>query len=319
MSASSTESNWKKTAELRGQIREKAPSAPRKGPLRFVFVILGVLILVWCFDGANFRLNELVRDSPKIGETIRRMLPPDFHRVQDPAAYSVPPSMSATQLILPLPLTPAQEQLKRRWWNNTFPNTIVGATIQTIQMAMTGTVLALLLAFPLAFLAASNTSPHPLVYQVTRFCINFLRTVPDLALGLIFVAAVGLGPFAGTLALAVHTMTVLTKLLSESVENIDGGVVEAIRATGGNYFQTLSFAVLPQMLPDLISFTLYRFETNIRAASVLGLIGAGGIGHLLNTSFRTFQYQEAATVVLILIVLVMGVDWVSARLRKWVI
>ena len=186
-------------------------------------------------------------------------------------------------------------------------------------MALAGTVIAVFFAFPLAFLAASNTSPHPLIYQSVRFVINLLRTIPDLALGLIFVAAVGLGPFAGTLALGMHTMTVLTKLLSESVENIDGGVVEAIRATGANYYQTLSFAVLPQMLPDLISFTLYRFETNIRAASVLGLIGAGGIGQLLNSAFKTFEYQEAATIVAILIILVMLVDAFSARLRRWVI
>jgi len=140
----------------------------------------------------------------------------------------------------------------------------------------------------------------------------------DLALGLLFVAAVGLGAFAGTLALAIHTGDVLGKLLSESVENIDEGVVEAIRATGAGYGQILSFAVLPQILPDLISFTLYRLETNIRAASVLGLIGAGGIGYLMNTSFRTFQYQEAAAIVLVLIALVMLVDHLSSRLRSLV-
>jgi phosphonate transport system permease protein len=136
---------------------------------------------------------------------------------------------------------------------------------------------------------------------------------------LLFVAAVGLGAFAGTLALAIHTATVLGKLLSESVENIDEGVVEAIRATGAGYGQILSFAVLPQILPDLISFTLYRLETNIRAASVLGLIGAGGIGYLMNTSFRTFQYQEAAAIVLVLIALVMLVDHLSSRLRSLVV
>ena len=121
------------------------------------------------------------------------------------------------------------------------------------------------------------------------------------------------------LALAIHTATVLGKLLSESVENIDEGVVEAIRATGAGYTQILSFAVLPQILPDLISFTLYRLETNIRAASVLGLIGAGGIGYLMNTSFRTFQYQEAAAIVLVLIALVMLVDYLSSRLRTLVV
>ena len=176
-----------------------------------------------------------------------------------------------------------------------FPQTVVGATLETVQMALAGTFMALVVAFPLGFLAARNTTPHPLVYRSVRTILNLLRTTPDLALGLLFVAAVGLGAFAGTLALAIHTATVLGKLLSESVENIDEGIVEAIRATGAGYTQIVSFAVLPQILPDLISFTLYRLETNIRAASVLGLIGAGGIGYLMNTSFRTFQYRGSSS------------------------
>jgi len=206
-----------------------------------------------------------------------------------------------------------------RWWNNIFPNTIIGATIQTIQMALAGTFIALVLAFPLGFLAARNTTPHKSVYYILRGCLNLIRTIPDLALGLIFVSAVGLGAFSGTLALAIHTTSVLAKLLSESIENIDEGVVDAIKATGATYTQILSYAVLPQMLPDLISFTLYRFETNIRAAAILGLIGAGGIGYLMTNAFRTFQYQEAAAIVIILILLVITVDTLSARLRKMVI
>lgn len=314
-----TEPRWQQTGELREQVKTQAPERPRKGPKYFFALLLTLLVLFWAFDGANFRVDVLIKESPKIAETVQRMLHPDFKRIQNPESYSIPKGLSVADLLLPMPLEGNKVTLKRRWWNNAFPNTIVGAMIQTIQMALAGTVLALLFAFPLAFLAASNTSPHKFVYSGTRLVINFMRTIPDLALGLVFVAAVGLGPFAGTLALAVHTMTVLTKLLSESIENIDNGVVEAIRTTGANYFQILSFAVLPQMLPDLISFTLYRFETNIRSASVLGLIGAGGIGHLLNTAFRTFNYPEASAIILILIILVMGVDFASARLRKWVI
>lgn len=314
-----TDPNWKQTGELRAHVRAQAPPRPRKGPLTAVTTLVAALVVIWAFEGSNFHLGELIKDAPKMGDTLARMVPPDFKQVSDIRTYSFPEQLSMGELALPMPLNAEKAKIKRRWWNNTFPNTIVGAILQTIQMALAGTLLALLFAFPLCFLTAGNTSPHPLVYRGVRFIINFLRTVPELALGLLFVSAVGLGPLAGTLALAVHTMTVLTKLLSESAENIDQGVVEAIRATGANYFQTLSFAVLPQMLPDLISFTLYRFETNIRAASVLALIGAGGIGNLLNTSFRTFQYQSAATIVLILIVLVMAVDWCSSRLRKWVI
>ena len=297
----------------------EAPPAPRRGAFFYLAAALAFLVLIWSFQGAKIRPAELFQGIPQIFITVGRMLPPDFSKVTDADSYFFPDSLSSSELLLPLPVDENQARAKRRWWDNTFPQTIIGATLETVQMALAGTFLALLVAFPLGFLAARNTTPHRLVYNGVRLVLNFLRTIPDLALGLLFVAAVGLGAFAGTLALAIHTATVLGKLLSESVESIDEGIVEAIRATGASYTQILSFAVLPQILPDLISFTLYRLETNIRAASVLGLIGAGGIGYLMNTSFRTFQYQEAAAIVLVLIVLVMLVDYLSSRLRSLVV
>lgn len=293
----------------------ETPPRPKHGKKWFLGVAIGLLLLLWSFDGAKIRPGELVDGIPQVFATFSRMFPPDFAKVTDRKNYFLPENLSLTELILPLTLDANRAQARRRWWTNIFPQTVVGATLETIQMALAGTFLALVVAFPLGFLAARNTTPHPLVYFGVRWSLSLVRTVPDLALGLLFVAAVGLGPFAGTLALAIHTATVLGKLLSESVENIDEGVVEAMRATGAGYSQILSFAVLPQILPDLISFTLYRLETNIRAASVLGLIGAGGIGYLMNTSFRTFQYQEAAAIVVVLIAVVMLVDHLSSRLR----
>jgi phosphonate transport system permease protein len=307
------------TRESDETIRGEAPPAPHRGARFYLLVVLAGAVLLWSFQGAKIRPAELVQGIPQIFITIGRMLPPDFTRVMDPKGYFLPDELSPVELLLPVPLSADEARAKQRWWDNTFPQTIVGATLETVQMALAGTFLALVVAFPLGFLAARNTTPHPSVYQGIRLVLNLLRTIPDLALGLLFVAAVGLGAFAGTLALAIHTATVLGKLLSESVENIDEGVVEAVRATGAGYTQILSFAVLPQILPDLISFTLYRLETNIRAASVLGLIGAGGIGYLMNTSFRTFQYQEAAAIVLVLIALVMLVDYLSSRLRSLVV
>lgn len=297
-------------------IFREAPPAPKKGARFFLLLMAFFLVLLWSFQGAKIRPGELVQGIPQIFVTLGRMLPPDFSKVSDSKSYFFPEGLPFAALLLPLPVSEEQARVKQRWWDNTFPQTIVGATIETIQMAFAGTFLALIVAFPVGFLAARNMTPHPAVYRATRIVLNFFRTIPDLALGLLFVAAVGLGAFAGTLALFIHTATVLGKLLSESVENIDEGVVEAIRATGAGYTQILAFAVVPQVLPDLISFTLYRLETNIRAAAVLGLIGAGGIGYLMNTSFRTFQYQEASAIVLVLIVLVMVVDYASYRLRK---
>jgi phosphonate transport system permease protein len=297
----------------------EAPSRPGRGKKFFFATTAGIMLLLWSFQGAKIRPAELVEGVPQIFVTLGRMLPPDFSRMTELKNYYLPPDLTWTELLLPLPVEEGARRARERWWNNTFPQTVIGATLETVQMALAGTFLALVVAFPIGFFAARNTTPHRWIYYGVRALLNLVRTIPDLALGLLFVAAVGLGAFAGTLALAIHTATVLGKLLSESVENIDEGVVEAIRATGASYAQILSFAVLPQVLPDLISFTLYRLETNIRAASVLGLIGAGGIGYLMNTSFRTFQYQEAAAIVLVLIALVMLVDYLSSRLRNLVV
>jgi len=282
-------------------------------------VAISLLLIMWSFQGAKIRPAELVNGLPQIFRTLARMLPPDFSKITEAQNYFLPERMTWTELLLPVPLEEPAGRARERWWTHTFPQTVIGATVETVQMALAGTFLALLVAVPIGFLAARNTTPHPSVYYGIRAALNCVRTIPDLALALLFVAAVGLGAFAGTLALTIHTTTVLGKLLSESVENIDEGIVEAIRATGAGYTQTLSFAVLPQVLPDLISFALYRLETNIRAASVLGLIGAGGIGYLMSASFRTFQYQEAAAIVLVLIGLVMLVDYLSSRLRKVVL
>lgn len=302
-----------------GVVLEDAPPEPKRSARFYVLVAIVLVVLAWSFQGAKIRPSELIEGIPQIFVTLGRMLPPDFSKITNSKNYFFPENMTPTELLLPLPLEESTKEARQRWWNNTFPQTVAGATLETVQMALAGTFLALVVAFPIGFLAARNTTPHPMVYYSVRGALNFVRTIPDLALGLLFVAAVGLGAFAGTLALAIHTATVLGKLVSESVENIDEGVVEAIRATGAGYAQIVSFAVLPQVLPDLISFTLYRLETNIRAASVLGLIGAGGIGYLMNTSFRTFQYQEAAAIVLVLIALVMLVDYLSSRLRNLVV
>lgn len=275
-------------------------------------------LLVWAFTGVQGNLLELVQGRSQMMDTLGRMLPPDFSQVTDPKVYDKPPELSVPELLLPVPMEIDKAKTKEYWWANTFPQTIVGATVQTIQMAVAGTFLALLVAFPLGFLAARNTSPHPVVYHLVKLITNFCRTIPDIAIGLVLIAAIGLGPFAGTLALAFNTASVLIKLFAESIENIDDGVVEALKATGAKHVQVLSYAVVPQVMPSFISFLLYRLEANIRVAAVLGLIGAGGIGFLMNTDFRMFQYPQAAMTVAVLIVLVMIVDYASAQLRKMV-
>ena len=188
-------------------------------------------------------------------------------------------------------------------------------TIETISMGLWGTLLAAIVSVPLAILASDNICPQWIVFPVRRF-LDSLRAINEVVFALVFVVAVGLGPFAGVLALFVHTAGVLGKLFSEAIETIEQGPVEGIRATGASKMQEIIFGVIPQVLPLWTSFTLYRFESNVRSASVLGIVGAGGIGISLYQSFRSFKYPKVCAILIILIVSVGIIDTVSARLRK---
>ncbi|HUG36221.1 MAG TPA: phosphonate ABC transporter, permease protein PhnE [Candidatus Limnocylindrales bacterium] len=165
-------------------------------------------------------------------------------------------------------------------------NAVRGAT-QTLAIAVVGTGMSALLALPLGFAAARNVAPGWLFYSA-RSALNLFRAIDTLVYALFFVAAVGLGPFPGVLAVIAYTTTVLAKLYSEAIETIDPGPVEAVQATGASPLQVLRFGVLPQLVPQFLSFTLYRFETNVRAAAILGFVGAGGIGFYIQTcAFRS--------------------------------
>lgn len=188
--------------------------------------------------------------------------------------------------------------------------------IITIKMAMWGTVLATLAAVPLSILAARNTSPHPIIYQVTRRSLDFIRGLNEFVLALIFVAAVGLGPFPGILALAVGTAGVLAKLISEGIEVVDPGQVEAVRATGAKGLQVFTHGIWPQVVPHTVSMILYRFESNVRSATVLGLVGAGGIGLYVTESIRSFNFKAGCTVIIVILISVFIVDFISAQVRK---
>jgi len=184
----------------------------------------------------------------------------------------------------------------------------------TVEIALLGTAVAAVLALPLGFLSARNVAPTPIFYPA-RAVLNFFRSVDTLVYALIFVAAVGLGPFPGVLAVIAYTTTSLAKLYSEAIEGIEPGPVDAITATGATRLQILRFGVLPQVLPLFLSYVLYRLETNIRAATVLGFVGAGGIGFYLQTYLRMIDYPAASTVLLVTVLMVMAVDFVSSRLR----
>jgi phosphonate transport system permease protein len=159
-------------------------------------------------------------------------------------------------------------------------------------------------------------SPTRPLYWLNRNVMNVLRTMPDLFWAMLFASAVGFGPFAGSLALTVFTVAVVSKLTSESIESIDMGLTEAVRAAGGNWLETVFFSVLPQAMPQYVSYVLYAFELNVRASTVLGLVGAGGIGMVLNTQRTTFQYDRVTMIVLFVFLVVLVIEQVSAAARR---
>ncbi len=245
-----------------------------------ILVILLMMAVYWYSAvGSELSFTALIQGAPHIVDIISRMLPPNFLLVRS----------------------------------------LIKPTLETIQVAVWGTTLAVVIALPLGFLAARNVTPHPVFYMISRLILNAQRAISELVFALIFVAAVGLGPFPGVLALAVHSAGQLGKFYAEAVENIDPGPVEALEATGANKIQTLVFSVVPQVLPEFVTYTLYRWEVNVRAATVLGLVGAGGIGFELMKSMRLFKYQDTSMILLVILLTVSVLDYVSSRIRKRII
>ncbi len=262
--------------------REKVLELPKPELKRSVMNVLGwglfALILMWSWDGADMRPMELIRDSGNMVKFVEGFFPPNFVEWE---IY-------------------AQEMLI------------------TIQLAVWGTVLAVICSIPCGILSSENIAPWWIVQPMRRL-MDAARAINEIVFAMLFVVAVGLGPFAGVLALWVHTTGILAKLFSEAVEAIDPSPVEGIRATGATRLEEVIYGVIPQVLPLWISYSLYRFESNVRSATVLGIVGAGGIGMILWEVIRGFQYAETAAIVIIIVVSVSILDIISQRLRKLVI
>jgi phosphonate transport system permease protein len=234
--------------------------------------------LVWSWHGADIRPMALWADSANMATFARDFFPPDFH---DWRIY-------------------------------------VSEMIITLQIALWGTVLAVVCAVPLGLLCAQNLVPA-WVYQPVRRAMDACRAINEMVFAMLFIVAVGLGPFAGVMALWVHTTGVLAKLFAEAAEAIDPRPVEGIRATGASAAEEILYGVIPQVLPLWISYSLYRFESNVRSASVVGMVGAGGIGVILHEVIRGFEYAQTSAVLLIIIASVTLIDVISARIRAWAI
>jgi phosphonate transport system permease protein len=237
-----------------------------------------VAVLWWSAAGAQLSVSTLIDGLPWISDFLGRMLPPNF-------AY--------------------MEKLLR-------------PAVETLQIAIWGTLLGVVLALPVCFFAARNLSPHPAIFHALRQVLNVMRGINEIILALIFVAAVGLGPFAGVLAIAIHGAGMLGKFFAEAIEEIDDGPLDALRSAGASTWQRIVFGVLPQVLPAWIGVVLYRLETNIRVSTVLGMVGAGGIGFELISSMKLFAYEDTAACVIVILVLVLGADLISSKLRAMI-
>jgi phosphonate transport system permease protein len=185
----------------------------------------------------------------------------------------------------------------------------------TVLIAYLATLMGAVGAGMLAFLAAANLAPNATVRWGVKRLFEFCRTVPDLVFALLFVSAFGLGPLAGVLAIGIHSFGTLGKLFTEVVENIDMNPIEAVRSTGGRFVDAVRFGALPQVLPNLASYTLLRFEINVRASSIVGFVGAGGIGQDLFVAIRKFYYTDVSAILLLIIVTVSLIDLLTERVR----
>ena len=188
--------------------------------------------------------------------------------------------------------------------------------LDTLAMSVAGTALALMLALPLGFMGARNTAPNTVVYQIARTTLNVLRSIPELIMGIIFVAAVGFGALPGVLALGLHSVGMVGKFISESIEHVADEPIEAVRAAGATPMQVIVHGVLPQVLPQIADVTIYRWEYNFRASTVMGMVGAGGIGFELMGSLRLMQYREVSALLLVILATVTVVDAIGIHLRK---
>ena len=262
---------------------------PRLRARNVLVVALVMAMYVWGFAGAEVRLSALADGLPNILDFLSRLMPPTWKTVETPLA--------GTGITMTAP-------------------EIVFAIIETIQMAIVGTTIGVLISLPFGLLAARNTSPHRWVYQATRMLLNLLRAIPEIILGLIFVAAVGLGPFAGVLALSLGALGFMGKQYAEAIEAIDPQQVLAVSATGASRSQTFVYAVVPQALPLVASYSLLLLETNIRQATMLGIVGAGGVGFVLNKYMALFQYQNLMGALILIILVVTGIDRISDVIRR---
>lgn len=280
---------------LREQLSRPLPSLTWRS---FLLVALVIAILVWSWNASRpseiNRVSGVMDALGAMADLIGRMMPPTFELARGTQSTI---NLFGNEALIGWPV-------------------VVTAVVETIQMAIIGTLGAVIMSLPIALLAARNTSPHPSLYQAVRLLLNFMRSVPELVYALLFVAAVGLGPFTGVMALAFGSVGSLSRVYAEAIEQIDPQQVLALRATGAGPIQTFIYAIIPQALPLLISYSIVYFESNVRHATILGYVGAGGVGYKLFEYMGTGAYPKVLGTAIVLVIAVTIIDRLSNYLRQ---
>jgi len=250
-----------------------------------------ILFTVFAGSAVGFSLPGLFGNLARITE-IPNVWPPDFAWAIGGGDWWWPPSWEYGNPFLPNPL------------------------VETFRIAIVATVLGCVIALPVAFMASTLTAPNKLTYLIDKGFLNFIRTIPDLFWAMILVASIGFGPIAGAIALTIFTMGIMGKLLSETVDAADPGPLEASKSAGGRHFPAVRHAVMPQVLPNYIALSLYIFELTIRSSTVLGIVGAGGIGRVIEAQRITFRFDRILAVLIPVLVIVIIVEQLSIYARR---
>ena len=240
-------------------------------------IVLFSFILVFIVDDLEIDFFKLITDSSKyFGDIISRMLPPDFSNFSK----------------------------------------LLYAMFETIEIAFLGTFIAIVLSIPLGLFSARNLAPNFFIYIVSKTIIIFFRAIPEFIIAMILVIAIGFGAIPGVLALGLHTMGFLAKFYAEDIEHINKGPIDALKSSGATKSQIISFGVIPQILPSFVANNLYIFDRNIRMATMLGIVGAGGIGYELQSSFRMFEYERVSAIIVLIFITIFIIDYLSSFIRS---
>ena len=244
----------------------------------FVSIVLFVSALIFVVKDLEVDFIKLVSDSSKyFGDILSRMLPPDFSNLRE----------------------------------------LIYAMFETIEIAFLGTFIAIVLSIPLGLFSARNLAPNYFVYLVCKTVVIFFRAIPEFIIAMILVIAIGFGAMPGVLALGLHTMGFLAKFYAEDIEHINKGPIDALKSSGATKSQIISFGVIPQILPSFVANNLYILDRNVRMATMLGIVGAGGIGYELQSSFRMFEYERVSAIIILIFVTIFLIDHLSAFIRPW--